>query len=131
MTLPFPEKPMLVYDGNCDFCRYWIERWKQLTHGTVEYEPFQTAAEQFPHVSLEQFSRSVYLFMPSGEAFRGAEAVAESLAGDPHYSWMLWVYRHLPFAAPISEWVYRFVARHREGLFTITRFLLGNCGEDN
>ena len=24
-----PVKPLLIFDGECHFCRQWIERWKQ------------------------------------------------------------------------------------------------------
>ena len=30
-----PEKPLLVYDGDCSFCRLWVERWKATTGNQV------------------------------------------------------------------------------------------------
>ena len=33
-----PEKPLVVFDGDCHFCRRWIERWREMTGGAVEYE---------------------------------------------------------------------------------------------
>ncbi len=39
-TLPpmnTPDKPLLVYDGQCAFCRMWIDRWKTITGDSVEY----------------------------------------------------------------------------------------------
>ena len=26
-----PPKPLMVYDGDCNFCTLWIRRWQQLT----------------------------------------------------------------------------------------------------
>ena len=44
------EKPLLVYDGNCGFCRLWIDRWRVITGDRLLYAPFQEAAEQFPQI---------------------------------------------------------------------------------
>lgn len=48
-----PEKPTLVYDGDCSFCRLWIERWRALTGERVQYAPFQRVAALFPEISPE------------------------------------------------------------------------------
>jgi hypothetical protein len=31
-----PERPLLVWDGDCDFCRRWIERWRRIAGDRVE-----------------------------------------------------------------------------------------------
>ena len=36
-------KPILVYDGDCSFCRLWIGRWRDLTADRVRYEELVTA----------------------------------------------------------------------------------------
>ena len=35
------EWPVLVFDGECGFCRVWVEYWKRLTGERVEYVAFQ------------------------------------------------------------------------------------------
>jgi len=47
---------LLVYDGDCDFCRLWVERWRARTGERVAYEPFQKAAKRFPERPLERFA---------------------------------------------------------------------------
>ena len=42
MLLPDRSKPILVYDGECGFCRRWIERWRVVTGDRVVYLPYQT-----------------------------------------------------------------------------------------
>ena len=38
-----PGKPLLVYDGDCGFCKLWIRRWQRTTGARVDYLPFQDA----------------------------------------------------------------------------------------
>ena len=48
-----PPKPLLIFDGDCHFCRRWIERWREITAGAVEYAPSQEVAERFPEIPRE------------------------------------------------------------------------------
>src|SRR6058998_1154009 len=77
-----PQKPLLVFDGDCNFCRRWIQRWRQSTGDRVDYLPFQSPeiAEQFPELTREHFEQAVHLVEPNGEVFRGAEAAFRALA---------------------------------------------------
>ncbi len=118
-------KPLLIYDGDCGFCRRWIARWQSLTGDRVEYAPFQEIASEFPEIPREEFEASVQLIEPNGKASSGAEAVFRTLAYAPGKRWMLWMYEKIPGASPISEWSYRLVARHRTFFSKATRFLIG------
>ncbi|MCI0454035.1 MAG: lipase maturation factor family protein [Candidatus Dadabacteria bacterium] len=118
-------KPLLIYDGDCGFCRRWIAHWQSLTGDRVEYAPFQEIASEFPEIPREEFATSVQLIEPSGKAFSGAEAVFRTLSYAPGKRWMLWMYEKIPGAAPISEWSYRLVAEHRTLFSRATRFLVG------
>ena len=59
-------RPVIVFDGDCGFCRVWIERWRRVTGDRVEYAPFQEVAARFPEIPLERFRRSVQLLEPDG-----------------------------------------------------------------
>ncbi len=125
MHSPASGKPTLVFDGDCSFCRLWIERWRALTGERIQYAPYQQAAEKFPQVPREEFVRSVQLIHPDGKVSSAARAVFESLAVVPGLGWMLWVYLHIPGVAPVSELFYRFVARNRNPLYRLTRLFWG------
>jgi hypothetical protein len=66
--------PLLVFDGDCGFCRAWVDYWKGLTSDRVNYAPFQEVGERFPQVSREEFASAVKLIMPIGEVRSGAHA---------------------------------------------------------
>ena len=117
--------PLLIFDGDCTFCRLWIDFWKQLTGDRVAYAPYQEAAAQFPQIPVENFKRAVHLVLPDGEVLTAAHAVFRSLAFLPKYAWMLWAYHHIPAFAAISEWIYRLVAAHRSFFYRVTVFLWG------
>ena len=120
-----PAKPLLVYDGDCGFCKLWIARWQEETGDAVEYQPLQEAAARFPEVPLEEFERAVKLVEPDGSVWSGAAAVFRSLGtgGRPLNRWS---YEHLPGFAAVSEFAYRFIAGHRELAHRVTWLLWGN-----
>src|SRR5438045_5294 len=120
-----PPKPLLIWDGECDFCRLWIERWREITAGKVEYATYQQAAHQFPEIPVEQFNRAMALIEPGGETFFAAEAVYRSLRYRSSRRWLAWSYDHVPGFAVISEIAYKFIARHRGLGSTFTRLLWG------
>ena len=47
-----PPKPLMVFDGDCNFCTLWIRRWQQMTGDSVDYLPAQDPriAAQFPEI---------------------------------------------------------------------------------
>jgi predicted DCC family thiol-disulfide oxidoreductase YuxK len=119
------EKPIMVFDGDCRFCRHWIDRWRSLTGDRVRYAPFQEVAGQFPEIPRDAFVHAVQLIMPDGEVFSAAYAVFRTLAFVPRCTWMLWLYQHLPGFAFVTEFFYGFVARHRNALYRLTRVFWG------
>ncbi len=119
------DRPILIYDGDCGFCRLWIARWKTVTGDLVQYAPFQEVSGRFPQIPLERFKKSVQLVTPGGEVFSGANAVFRTLAYAPGEGWMLWMYRRVPGAAWASEATYRQVAAHRRLFSWLTRLAWG------
>jgi len=117
-------RPVLVFDGDCGFCRLWIERWRRETGGKVDYEPFQSAAARHPEVPREAFREAIHFF-EADRTSRGAEAALRALAYAPRLSWLPRLYA-APGVAPVSEAVYRFVAARRTSFARLTRLLWGS-----
>jgi len=120
-----PPKPLLIWDGDCDFCRLWIERWRQMTAGKVDYTTYQKAADHFPEVPTDQFNRSLVLVQPDGIVLFAAEAVYRSLANRRSREWLSWSYDHVPGFAAVSETGYGLIARHRKFASAVTRWFWG------
>src|SRR5438552_395039 len=120
-----PLKPLMIWDGECHLCRRWIERWREITEGQIDFATYQEAAHRFPEISLEDFKRSIAFIEPDGKTFFAAQAVYRSLACRSSRKWLPWCYDHVLGFAAISEIGYSFIARHRKFGSTVTRLLWG------
>ncbi|HWE49863.1 MAG TPA: lipase maturation factor family protein, partial [Bryobacteraceae bacterium] len=120
----FESRPVLVFDGDCAFCRMWIEYWQALTGDRVEYVSYQTGARRFPDVAVNDFKKAVHLFK-DGKTYTGAEAVFQLAATLPERAWQLWLFYRVPGFAALAGWAYGFVAAHRNAGFRITRLFWG------
>ena len=112
-------KPILVYDGDCDFCKYWIFRWKHVTKDRIDYAPYQEVAANFPDISVSDFQSSVKLILETGQVYSGVEAILRALDN----STFLWCYNKLPGFSHLTEAIYRFIAKHRQHFSKMTRRL--------
>jgi len=124
-----PDRPLLLFDGDCGFCRFWVARWRAKMRDQVDFAPAQQEAARFPQVTEEAWKRSVQLVTPEGAVYGGAEAVLRTLAYVPQHRWMLSVYSHLPGARPVTKAVYRLVAGHRRFFSILTRLAWGRDPE--
>ncbi len=116
----------MIFDGDCHFCRRWVERWRQSTGDSIDYAPYQQVAGQFPEIPPDDFKLAVQLVEPGGVRSRGAEAVFRSLAHARRGRWMLWCYRRVPFTRPATEAAYRLIAAHRDLAGRVTQLLWGD-----
>jgi lipase maturation factor 1 len=121
-----PPKPLLIWDGDCHFCRHWVERWRDITDDAVEYETSQNAAAKFSEIPADQFRKSVIYINRNGEAFFGAEAVYRALQCRSSRNWLAWSYDHVPGFATLSELSYRIVAQNRKIFSSLTRWSWGH-----
>jgi len=121
-----PDKPLLVFDGDCRFCRFWIARWRHHTGDAVEYHPFQNPqiASRFPELPRERFARAVQLIEPDGTVSEGAHAMVRALAR-ARRRMPLWVYQRVPGVARLTEGLYRFIAAHRSLAWRVTSIVWG------
>ena len=108
-----PERPLMIYDGDCGFCRRWVRRVHALTGTRVDYQPYQQVAQRFPEVPPEHFQNAVQFISTKGRVSEGARAVAETLRYSILLGIPLWIYRLMP---RFSERAYAWVARNRHRL---------------
>src|SRR5437867_723235 len=71
-----PAKPLVIYDGQCEFCCFWIRRWEHATHDGVDYLPFQDPGlvTNFPELTRDRLETAVHFVETDGSVFNGAEA---------------------------------------------------------
>lgn len=107
------DKSLLIYDGDCGFCRFWIDQLSHIVSNDLDFSPYQTAAHNFPQIPSKDFEQSIKLVMADGSIYSGAQAAFKSLAINPKFKIFDTLYNKLPGFAPISEFFYTIVASNR------------------
>lgn len=112
-----PERPTVVFDGSCGFCRDTVDlvaRWDRARR--LVLVPFQDA-DRVAALGLTQpdVAAALHLVLPDGRVFAGADAVAELLRLLPRLRWAAGVFR-IPGVRPAARRVYAWVARRRHCL---------------
>lgn len=114
------DKAMLIYDGDCSFCKYWIGRWHAKTGDKIQYKPYQEVPEGYFGITRKEFQCGVQFISPQGQHYRNARAVFEVLAIGGSSAWR-WLYHRIPPAGRLFEFKYRTIANHRDFFFKLTK----------
>jgi predicted DCC family thiol-disulfide oxidoreductase YuxK len=108
-----PGQVTVIYDGNCGFCRRWVERIRRWDRDQrIGFLPYQSPelATRFPQVSRAECTQRIHLVEPEGPVFKGAAAGREVLRQLP--GGRLWV---LPLQVPgsmlVAERVYTWITK--------------------
>ncbi|MBN8230754.1 lipase maturation factor family protein [Corallococcus macrosporus] len=79
-------RPLVLFDGDCGFCKRWVARWRQDTGGRVRFAPGTGWLRALLGVPKKDMLRAMQLVEPSGRRSSGAEAVFRMLAWSPRWS---------------------------------------------
>jgi lipase maturation factor 1 len=120
-----PDRPLVVFDGNCGFCRFWIARWQHRQGLDCQAYQHPDIQQRFADIPRERFARAVHLIETDGRVSEAAEAVCRLLALGGRRA-PLWGYEHVPGVAPVTERAYRIIADHRSFWGGVTAVLWGD-----
>src|SRR5436305_13967591 len=120
------ERPVMIYDGDCAFCRARVEGWREAVGSQIDFVPFQEAAAKLPQIPEREFRRAVHFIDAGGRVSRGAEAVFRAMASCGRKRLLLWLYVSLPPFAFAAELVYRFIAANRGPITWVYRTWYGD-----
>jgi predicted DCC family thiol-disulfide oxidoreductase YuxK len=107
------ERPVLLYDRDCGFCRWSLGpvlRWDRARRLRLVALQSPEAEQLLPGMSQDRRFASAHLVLPNGEVHSGGDALAPLLRLLP---------RGAPLAVgaealvPVSRRVYDWIARHR------------------
>ena len=110
---PPAERPVMVFDGDCGFCRHWIERWRHATGDRVDYQPSQQVAARYPEIPADAFASAVQFIETDGRVTSGADAVFRALEYAPQKNRFLELLGEVPGFREMADVVYRLVADNR------------------
>jgi len=115
VAAPPKNKPLMLYDGDCSFCRRSAFFLRGVTRREVDFASWHLACGHFPEIHPRYMEEEVKLITPSGYVFGGAEAVFKALSyGSRMWGWTFWFYEHCAPFRWVSEMIYRHVARNRQ-----------------
>lgn len=104
---------MLIYDGQCAFCRHWVSWITTRLTRVPKLVPSALAPLEQLGLSDEDIRRYVWLVTPQSQR-AGAAAIAWLLQGQPQWGWRF--VGHLIDTWPVSviaELVYSLVSKSR------------------
>ncbi len=127
---PPNEKPMMVWDGECGFCNYWITRWKSKTEDRIDYQTFQQVAENYKDIPLKEFKKASRLIETDGSVFSGPDSAYRSFTyfEKEDSRWHLWYSKYKWFTY-LSDHTYNYIAKHRGFFFFLTKIFFGKDPE--
>ncbi len=111
-------QPVVVYDGECAFCRRQIARIRRYDrHARFECVPRQTPGltERFPALGDGGFDTGMRLIMPDGRIYIGADSVYQIARRLAVFRWFAWLYR-VPGIHVLARAAYGWIAARRQSL---------------
>lgn len=113
-----PDRPLVLYDGRCGFCRDWsrrLARWDG--RGTLRQVPYQERAgiTGVPPLSDAELEEALHVILPDGRVERGARGVIALLPWLRGGRVLGWLAR-IPGVGMLADHAYRWIARRRHDL---------------
>ena len=115
---PNEVRPVIVYDGDCAFCRAQVARiraWDRA--GQFETAPRRTPGldDRFPILRDADFNTGMRVVIGPGEAYVGADAIHAIVSRLPRWRRVAWLY-HVPGVRGAARQLYAWIARNRARL---------------
>lgn len=119
------DKPVLIYDGTCGFCKRWVLRFHSVSGAGFDFRPYQEAASDYPDIEENDFSTAAQLIEQDGVRHSGARAMLGALSQRDGPRWPLNAYLKIPGFKVVGDMVYHFIARNRSTVSAVDRFFWG------
>jgi len=122
---PPKEKPVLVWDGDCGFCKYWVTRWKKISANKINFQTYQKVASNFPDIPIKEFKKASRFITTEGKVHSGPDSAYMSyFVANKNSSWHRWYITYKWFQR-ISDDGYNHIAKNRSFFFSLTKTMLG------
>lgn len=111
-------KSILVYDGDCSFCRRSVRRIAARDRDkTIEFVARQTEGltERFPALDEADFNKGMRLITPDDVIYVGADAAHQVARRLPYWRRVAWLYR-VPGVHCLVRAGYACIAANRQSL---------------
>ena len=120
-----PRRNILIWDGDCGFCKFWKTRWQQKTKRIIDFETYQNSSEKFSDIPLKEFKKASRLIEIDGKIYSGPDSAYRSLWHADNRKWHQ-LYTSSPLFMKLSDHGYNHIAKNRLFYFKLTKILFGN-----
>lgn len=115
-------KPVLLYDGECDFCQYCVDYFKLRTGDQVRYQAYQDGTLGRPKQGCQQ---AIQFIIDDHTFYEGAAAAFCALSyGHNNRSW--WLYKNVPGMSWLTEKLYLYISHHRRFCYKMAKMVCGD-----
>jgi predicted DCC family thiol-disulfide oxidoreductase YuxK len=120
-----PSQNILIWDGDCGFCKFWKTRWEEKTQGIIQFSTYQEVASEFPDIPLKEFKKASRLIEPDGKIYSGPDSAYRSMwhAGNKFQHRL---YRKKYWFRNFSDHAYNHIAKNRSFYFKVTKLFFGD-----
>ncbi|MAC96072.1 MAG: thiol-disulfide oxidoreductase [Flavobacteriales bacterium] len=129
-NFPPKVKPLMVYDGKCGFCKYWIIKWKKISGDEIHYISYQRAAHKFKDIEEKHFKEAVRLIDSSGRIYNGPDAAFRTFYMKGKVPFLHLWYEKYKWFRKLTNFLYQWVADNRNFLFKISVRLFGKSARN-
>lgn len=117
------DRPRFIFDDECAFCCFWVDRWKRHVGEAVAFESITEHLASHPPISEAVLRRASHLRLPDGTYLSGAKGVAYLLSyGSGMFPWKV-VYERIPLVAWLAERLYALVSSCRVCAWEFTKWI--------
>ncbi len=117
-----PSKPILLYDGKCNFCQYCVDYFQLRTGDKIRYQAYQEGTLGRPEAACKE---SIQLIVNDKTFYEGAAAALCTLSyGENNRGW--WLYKNFPGFSFLSEKIYLYISHHRSFCYKAAKIICGN-----
>lgn len=111
---PVPPNGVILYDGECGFCRRWAPYWEEtLRKRGIAIAPLQSPwVKERLKLPEEELMRDMRLLLPDGSQKIGADAYRHALRLI-WWAWPLYFFSIIPGGRHLFNWGYKTFARNR------------------
>lgn len=122
---PPSKKPLMIYDGKCGFCKYWVIKWKKISGLGVDYKPYQEVADDFKDIEKKHFQEAVRFITTDGKIYNGPGAAYVTYFNQNKVKYLHELYQKNSWFTKISDVGYQWVADNRGFMSKVSVRLFG------
>lgn len=127
---PPKHKPIMIWDGQCGFCQFWITRWSKFTGSKIDYATYQGASADFPDINKRHFMMASRLIETDGTIYSGPRSAYRTFTYGSKWGFLDKWYLNKKWFTKLSDRLYVLVTKNRGFLFKVTKWMFGANPEE-